>query len=91
MKGADRGWVYGCQKAPLLTQFVQSLIKKELSMKLEDVTPEYISKWTVKTAAGLAARNSALILYQLLVRAAQTDKAKTKNIRKKPDMVCLQP
>jgi hypothetical protein len=67
------------------------VVQKELSMKLEDVTLEYISKWTVETAAGLVARNSAPTLYRLLVRAAQTDKAKMKNIRKKPDMVCLQP
>jgi hypothetical protein len=67
------------------------VVQKELSMKLEDVTPEYISKWTVETAAGLVARNSAPTLYRLLVRAAQTDKVKTKNIWKKPDMVCLQP
>jgi hypothetical protein len=61
------------------------VVKKRLSMKLEDVSPDYIAKWTVETTAGAAAQQSAPVLYRLLVRAAQTDTAKAKNRNKKPD------
>ena len=65
------------------------VVRECLTMKLKDVTPEYISKWTVKTTLGIAAQNAAPTLCRLLVHTAQTDKVKAKNIKKVPDMVCF--
>jgi hypothetical protein len=39
------------------------VVKKRLSMKLEDVSPDYIAKWTVETTVGAAAQQSAPVLY----------------------------
>jgi len=63
------------------------VVRENLTMKLEDVTPEYISKWTVEATVGSVAQKGAPTLHRLLVRAAQTNKAKAKNIKKKPETV----
>jgi hypothetical protein len=61
--------------------------KNALRMKLEDVTPDYISKWTVETTSGVIVQQYAPVLHHFLIRAAQSDKAKAKNKNKMPDMV----
>jgi hypothetical protein len=62
-------------------------VKSALHMKLEDITPDYISKWTVETASGVVAQHHAPVLHRLLIRAAQSDKAKARNKNKTPDSV----
>ena len=62
-------------------------VKSALHMKLEDVTPDYISRWTVEATSGVIVQECAPILHRLLIRAAQTDKAKAKNKNKVPDTV----
>jgi hypothetical protein len=39
------------------------VVREKLTMKLEDVTPEYIIKCTIEMTVGLATQNSVPVLY----------------------------
>lgn len=90
-RGSQRLWAWmrphAVDRTCEIIEGEMEVVKEKLSMRLEDVTPDYISKWTVEATVGLAAQNFAPVLYQLLVRAAQTDKAQAKNVKKKPHTV----
>ena len=51
---------------------------------LADITPDFLMQWSV-----LSHREKAPLTAAILLSAAQTDLAREKNKKKKPDMVCF--
>ena len=62
-------------------------VKKSLAMRVLDLTTEYIKNWTLETAVSMAVRRDAPVLRSILMKAAQTELAETKNKFKHPDTV----
>ena len=62
-------------------------VKKSLAMRVPDLTTEYIKNWTLETAVSVAVRRDAPVLRSILMKAAQTELAETKNKIKHPDTV----
>ena len=62
-------------------------VKKSLAMRVPDLTTDFIKTWTLESAVGTTVRRDAPVLRSLLMKAAQTELAESKNKVKHPDTV----
>jgi hypothetical protein len=64
---------------------IDSVTKEEVLPGISAITPEFIKSWTVEDVC-----EQAPFLTKVLLRAAQTSRAKEKNKKKHPEAVCVE-
>jgi len=63
------------------------LVKARLSIPMNLVNPEFINKWSLESTTGQAAIELAPVLLRVLERAAESDRAQSKNKKKSSEQV----
>src|ERR1700722_509224 len=64
-------------------------LREKLRLPASAMTPSYVDGWSFKSAIGDLTREDAPVLTGILMRAGQDKKARAKNKKKTPEMVCL--
>jgi len=66
------------------------LVKKRLSMHMDEVKPQFIDTWSLESTTGQAAKDLAPVLLRVLDHAAESGRAQARNKKKNPEQVCGQ-